>query len=275
MKLFEIRDASQICPDGTDRLLGYLFYYERSHRFYVELMEELDEWEAPPMFLGHVKKKTYSIDSVWSMKWVRQRIIPVDRQNLGSILRDNHLKAYDEYRLLMLSEGRCAQDEEYIRPAATDMLPAEIRKRLDKKVSDLVVLSGTRILVCFRDGSARIVDITSLAGDGHLFDAVLSAPERFATVKVSPGDNGIEWDEERSIPAEKLYRAGKRSEIRREDLLRYAGNRLVDTAALTKLLHVTRQYISLLVKEKRLCPLPSDTTLPIFAKAEIEAELDV
>ena len=123
--------------------------------------------------------------------------------------------------------------------------------------------------------AGRIVDITSLAGDGHLFDTVLPAPERFATVKVSPGGNGIEWDEERSIPAEKLYRAGKRSEIRREDFLRYAGNRLVDTAALTKLLHVTRQYISLLVKEKRLCPLPSDTTLPIFAKAEIEAELDV
>ena len=110
MVTFEIRDAAT----GEKRLLGYLFYYERSRRFFAELLEKWDEWAAPFIFSGFVKRGIYSIDSEWSMKFVRQRIIPADRQNLGAILRDNNLREYDEYRLLLLSEGRCAQDDLYL-----------------------------------------------------------------------------------------------------------------------------------------------------------------
>ena len=42
---------------------------------------------------------------------MQQRIVPTDRQNLGEILRDNGLKEYDEFELLMLATGRCAQDD--------------------------------------------------------------------------------------------------------------------------------------------------------------------
>jgi len=38
------------------------------------------------------------MDSFWGGKFVAQRIIPPDRQNLGSILKENGLKAYDEPR---------------------------------------------------------------------------------------------------------------------------------------------------------------------------------
>ena len=68
------------------RLLGYLFYYERSRRFFAELLEGVDEWEAPFIFSSFVKKNIRSIDSEWSMKFVQQRIIPADRQNLGDTL---------------------------------------------------------------------------------------------------------------------------------------------------------------------------------------------
>ena len=98
MVIFEILNKSE-----NKRLLGYLFYFERSGRFFTELLETLDEWSSPFIFSGHVKKGIYSIDSTWSAKFVSQRIIPSDRQNLGSLLRDNSLTKYDEFKLLLLN----------------------------------------------------------------------------------------------------------------------------------------------------------------------------
>lgn len=43
--------------------------------------------------------------------WVRQRIVPPDRQNIGQILKANGLEEYDEFSLLMFGSGRCAQDD--------------------------------------------------------------------------------------------------------------------------------------------------------------------
>ena len=45
---------------------------------------------------------------------------------LDKILRDNHLKEYDEYELLMLAMGRCAQDDYYLVPIDEKELPEEI-----------------------------------------------------------------------------------------------------------------------------------------------------
>ncbi len=55
------------------------------------------------------------------------RIIPTDQQNLGQVLKENGLKEYDEYSLLMLSMGRCAQDDYYLAPIEDGELPKEIK----------------------------------------------------------------------------------------------------------------------------------------------------
>lgn len=54
------------------------------------------------------------VDSTWSMKWVQSRIVPSSRQNIGQILRANGMESYDEYKLLLKSQGRSCQDEFYI-----------------------------------------------------------------------------------------------------------------------------------------------------------------
>ena len=154
MIVFEIRDKAQ-----KGRLLGYLFYYEKSKRFFSELLEDTDEWTCPFIFSGFVKKGNYSIDSIWSGKFVNQRIIPQDRQNLGSILRENGLKEYDEFKLLQLSEGRCAQDELYlVRIQDKDIIP-EVQNRLDKKVLDVMALEDYKALVFFRDKKDFVIDV--------------------------------------------------------------------------------------------------------------------
>ena len=267
MVIFEIRNKTE-----NRRLLGYLFYFERSCRFYAELSETIDEWDSPFMFSGHVRKGIYSIDSTWSEKFVRQRIIPTDRQNLGSLLRDNSLTKYDEFKLLLLSEGRCSQDDLYlVRINEKDLIP-EISERLKKKILDVMTLKDCKVLVFFKNDESRIADIKKICSKDRLFSNILRDHKKFENVQVSPGGNGIEWGEERFISAEKIMLSGVSSDIAYSDLTGYIKTRLIDTAEMSNLLNCSRQYIKQLVDKERLMPVREGARSNLFLKGNIEAE---
>lgn len=268
MIVFEIRNKVE-----KRKLLGYLFYYEKSKRFFTRLLEELDEWSAPFIFSGHVKRGEYDIDSVWSRKFVEQRIIPYERQNLGSILKENGLKSYDECKLLQLSNGRCAQDELYVvRVSEKDIIP-EIQNRLNQSVIDVMSLKGFRALVFFKDGVNRLVDIREICEDKRTFGKILRDEETFKKAKVSPGGNGIEWDEERFISCEKIRKSGMESGICYEDINGFMIERLIDTAQTMRLLNCSRQYVKQLADMQRIKAIRESGNTSIYSKGAIEAEL--
>ena len=151
MKIFAIRDAE----DNARKDLAYLLYYETEKRFYIELPENADPWETPLLLSSFAQKGEHTINSCWSKLWVQQRIVPPDRQNIGQILRDNGLKTYDEYALLMLSNGRCEQDDYYLAPLDESALPEKIVRRFARKIEDVVPLQNCSLLVFFRDGTVR------------------------------------------------------------------------------------------------------------------------
>ncbi|MFR8222544.1 MAG: hypothetical protein ACLU9T_16740 [Blautia faecis] len=45
---------------------------------------------------------------------MQQRILPWERQNLQMILQKNQMEAYDEYVLLVWTQGCCGQDGCYL-----------------------------------------------------------------------------------------------------------------------------------------------------------------
>ena len=271
MVVFEIRDDGIV----KDRLLGYLFYYERSKRFFAELLDEYDEWAAPFIFSGFVAKGQYSIGSEWSKKFVEQRIVPPDRQNLGAILKDNGLKEYDEYRLLLLSNGRCAQDEIHLRKISEEAIESGIRLRLSRKVKECFPLAERRLLVFFRDGKSVISDVNKKLTEDRLFLNIYRDDDAFKNVRVAPGGNGIEWGEERNIPAEFLYDTGKRADIQYEDMVGFIDKRLVDTTDACRLLGCSRQYIDQLMREGKLTPVRATSNNKLFMKSDIESELSL
>lgn len=264
--VFEIRDASM-----NDEVLGILFYYDREKRFFIELLSEYDEWEAPFLFASFVKRKEYSIDSEWSLKWVRQRVVPSDRQNIGMILKNAGLEYYDEYRLLVLSEGRCAQDELYIKRISDDLIPEEIKTRLSMMVRDVIPLSENKVLVFFKDDTAGRMDIELYYGDNNHYINVLSSDEVFNSVRVSPGGHGIEWDEDRFIGVDELRKKSSASNEDYDSYLRFARIRLADTSEACGITGYSRQYISRLVSDDRLSPVYSGEQTRVFLKSAIES----
>ena len=268
MVIFEIRDNMNL----DKRLLGYLFYYERSRRFFAELLEGVDEWEAPFIFSSFVKKNIRSIDSEWSMKFVQQRIIPADRQNLGDILKANNLSVYDEYKLLQLSEGRCAQDELFLVKISAEKLLPEIVSRLKRKVRDVLPMTGLRATVFYMNDTARIIDLKELCGSDRRFDHIFRNEDLYHNIRVSPGGNGIEWGEERFLPAERLYTSGIESPLCYSDVLAFVKKRVIDTTETAELLNCSRQYINQLTKNEKISPLKNGSNNNLFLKADLEKE---
>ena len=159
MRIFAIKDETM----QQDMILGYLVYHEPSKSFYIELPDGADSWDLPLLLSSLADRGEYSIDSTWSRRFVQRRIVPQDRQNIGQILRDNGLKEYDEFSLLMLTMGRCEQDDCYLEEIPSDPLPELLSRRWETKVEESVPLECPRLLVFFRNRTAKVVDIQQLS----------------------------------------------------------------------------------------------------------------
>ena len=97
--------------------------------------------------------------------------------------------------------------------------------------------------------------------------------ETFKKVKVSPGGNGIEWDEERFIQTGILRKCGRISDICYEDINGFMIERLSDTAETMRMLNCSRQYVKQLADMQRIKAIRESGNTSIYSKGAIEAEL--
>ena len=246
MKIFAIRDESS----QEQKDLAYLLYYEQEKRFYIELPENADAWETPLLLDSFVKRGETTVNSYWSKIWVQQRIVPTDRQNIGEILRDNHLKKYDEFELLMLTMGRCAQDDYYLVPIDEKELPEEITKRFSMRIEDVLPLENHCLLVFFRDGTVKKCDLQK-----H--------------IQMQTGGYGVAWDVNMTVSDTMLYRIGKSVPLTAADFRNFAAHRIINAAEAAELLGCTRQNVIDLTKRGKLHPIKSSEKSTLYLKSEI------
>lgn len=265
MKIFAIRDEAA----EKQKDLAYLLYYEHEKRFYIELPQGADPWESPLLLDSFVKRNETTVNSYWSKLWVQQRIIPTDRQNIGEILRDNQLEEYDEYELLMLAMGRCAQDDYYLVPIDEKDLPEEIRKRFATRIEDVLPLEDYCLLVFFRDGTIRKCDLKKYFEKTKNFHVLLKKPEYFEHVQMQTGGYGVAWDVNISIPDSVLYRMGKIVPLTAADFRNFVLYRVVNATEAAELLGCSRQNIIDLTKRGKLHPLKTSDKNTLYLKSEI------
>ena len=265
MKIFAIRDES--AESQVD--LAYLLYYELEKRFYIELPENADPWETPLLLSTFLKKGETSINSYWSKMWVQQRIVPTDRQNLGQVLKDNHLTEYDEFGLLMLSMGRCAQDDYYLVPMEEDQLPQQIQNRFAKLIEDVIPLDNFELLVFFRDGIVKKCSMKERISNTSAFGVLSRNESFFYAVHLQPGGHGVEWDVNLSISAATLYLIGKKVPLTVSDFQNFVVHRVVNVAEAAEILGCSRQNIDYLTKTGKLHPIKSSGKNTLYLKSEV------
>ena len=265
MKVYKILDEYA----GTTPI-AYLCYYDRSRSFAIEISPDVPEHELPIFFAGFAERGIMSIDLEWSKRWVKERVVPEDRQNLGSILKDNGIKDYDLMKLLVKASGRSAQDDCAIAKADPADMPLWFSERQSRKVAMVFPLSRRRILVSFCDGTSRIVDLDKRINEDRAFKTLETSDGLFGSVSVQPGGNGISWSDWLYIPARDLYKEGLSVEISADEIRSMIERESVDTKTLCNELSCTRQYADKLVRDGKLSPMKEDGKTRLYFRSDVD-----
>lgn len=265
MRVFAIKDDSL----SSEQVLGWLIYYETAKAFYIELPDDAEPWETPLLLDSFVKRGEHSVGSYWSRIWVEQRIIPQDRQNIGQVLKENGLSEYDEFSLLMLSQGRCAQDQCYLEEVPEGEIPIELSKRWEHKVEDVVPLDNARLLVFFRNGEVKIADTHELVGENASCLPYIHSDSRFNRVEVQTDGYGVMWNERAVISDHDLYEHGVSVPLSLQDFCRFVQVRVISATEACRILDCSRQNIDDLIKRNKLHPIRTDSKYKLFLKNEV------
>ena len=192
MKNFEIFDAE------LGRSIGVLLYYEGKSEFIIELQKDLDEWTAPLLLTGFVKKGVFTIPRDISFLWVKERVIPSGRQNIGAILDTHKLKRYDEMKFLEISKGKCSQDHLFIKEIPH--LPDYVIERQMRNLLDVSLLDDHMLLCFFADETVKKVDLAKLI-DQDGVDKVIRNEALYQSGKIGIGGYAVTFNDSIDIPA--------------------------------------------------------------------------
>ena len=250
--------------------IGYLFYYERAEKFIIELCRDLDEWSAPLLFQGLVKKKVYTIPHAIAQMWVEERIIPSGRQNIGSILKNHKLQSYSEIALLNLSKGRCSQDSCYIAEVSVAAIPEEIKERSKANVSECFPTGDGQLICMFGDNSVRKIDLETLKEQYKEVVHVLRNRRLLDGVKVGVGGYSVVFDDSIEVKVEDLKARGMALPLSAEDFYGFVQRNVVDATQVCDMIQCTRQNLSYLVKEEKIAPIIAGTTTNLYTRGAVE-----
>ena len=101
-----------------NRPCAYLEYNLNHDEFWIAIEPWATERDVPMMFIPFLDERR--VPSHWARVWVEMRTVPSGRQNLGEILRANHMGEYRLVELMELSEGRSSDDDFIVRPCTDD-----------------------------------------------------------------------------------------------------------------------------------------------------------
>ena len=91
--------------------LASLIYDENKKEFQIIISKDQEIKKLPILLQASVSKGVYSMSPSNSLAWVRNRIVPSERKNIGSILKSYGLTNYREDLILEKTEGRSIQDD--------------------------------------------------------------------------------------------------------------------------------------------------------------------
>lgn len=111
MRHFEIVDGSK----RNAAPCAILSWDEDADALAIRLADGIAACDCPMMLAPFARKGEWDIPEDWVRRWVEDRVPPSGRQNIGQVLKANGLQFYDPMKLLVAGEGRCAQDDFFIR----------------------------------------------------------------------------------------------------------------------------------------------------------------
>ena len=106
---FAIRD-----PALGGRQVAAMHYDDNTGQFRIDIDKAADVSKLPISLKVHAEQGRFELDEAFSMDWVRARVCPPSRHNISTILQEIGLEEYDEFGIIMYTQGRSLMDDLYI-----------------------------------------------------------------------------------------------------------------------------------------------------------------
>jgi len=102
--------------DGSlgGKQVGAFTYDTATLQFAMTITKDIPPDDLPLSLEGFALRDKYELSHEDVLRWIKGRICPPGRHNIREILRDNGLKEYDEFGLLMVTKAKCDKDELYL-----------------------------------------------------------------------------------------------------------------------------------------------------------------
>ena len=203
---------------------------------YIELNEGLEEY--PIFFQSFINKNKYTINSYWTYKWINERIVPYERGNINSILKDNKIPYYNELLLLISSKGNSSMDDNYIEEIKESALDDKIKNRMEYHIIDFIPLDH-QLIAFLKNNKSYILDninekeIPFLSIFGN--EIIYNSKDRYDYLFIR--DNGKEFP--------LSYNA----------LIHYINNNVLTSKEIVDQFGFSRQYLNSLKKENNILSL--------------------
>lgn len=111
LRTFEIRnDALE-----TSTEYAVLTYDDETDQYAVHIPETVGVNDLPAILSLLAKQGRRELNDKWARRFVKERVVPPDRQNIGMIMRQLNMKMYSEFPILEYTSGRCCMDDFYLR----------------------------------------------------------------------------------------------------------------------------------------------------------------
>lgn len=265
MKILAIKDDTIT----KNFILGYLFYYENQKSGYIELSDEAGEWDLPIVLEHFARNHQRSVTSYWTMRWVQQRIVPPDRQNISQILKECGLAEYNEFELLIRGDGRCAQDECYVEKIMQQDVPQTIIDRRHHNITECVLNEDKGIFVTLENDDVLMLQYDQVKKNFEFIDRMLAYASRLTDMKVVAGGSSISWGEKNEISRDYVLEVGQKLPISASALRQFAAKQIVSTTEVMEMLDCTRQNVNDLVKRGKLDPLDIHAKTKLFYRKDV------
>ena len=267
MKIYAIID------DDEKKELAYFIYYEKINECYIEIRDDVDEWDLPFILEHFVRNGKRTVDPYHTLLWLRQRVVPSDRQNIGMILKECGLETYDEIALFLIAEGRCSQDACYIKRIKNEQLPPEIVTRMSHRLISAMGYGQTDYLITFADGTVATIELSKYCEDYPWIKRMMGYAHSISEAKVVCGGSCISWSDKWKIPYDFLYTHAQRLPFSENVLHQFANQSRMTTQEVMALLKCTRQNVNDLVNRGKLVPIDTAGKNYQFYRKDVEALL--
>jgi hypothetical protein len=254
--------------------VGYLYCYEKANAYIIEICEDLNEWEAPLLFQGLINKGIYTVLKDISLLWVRERVIPSGRQNIGLILKNANLREYNERALLSLSEGRCSQDACFLSEIPKSEVSDQIRKRKLTNVLECFPSEDGQIICLFRDQMVSKVDLKQIAKKNKKVESLLRNEDIIRTVKIGVGGYSIVFNDSIEIAKTDLRKEEWIIPISAGDFYQFVNRNILNSFQTCEKLECSRQNLSYLVKTKQIRPVICGIKENFYTKGAVQKLMD-